>query len=254
MLFSNKEQQQALQFIRSSDFDIFCLQEVPEEFLARLRDTFPNIVHTSETTRRVGRTHSTQHLVILSRTAISLRETPQLDDCLTASLPLRGQWFARLMYLSELWAEGVGNRHYLVAETALPNGDVLRICNVHLPLSSPSIRAREIELALEQCADASRAIFCGDFNVLESRKMILLNWLLGMPLARAFDYRRERTEMERRFAARGFHNPLRGSSTHPFSHSQLDHILISRNFHATKALAITDRYGSDHRPICVECA
>ena len=57
---------------------------------------------------------------------------------------------------------------------------------------------------------------------------------------------------EKQFIAHELTNALRGKITHPFSHSQLDHILISNSFSVKNAKVIADRFGSDHCPIHAE--
>jgi len=94
-------------------------------------------------------------------------------------------------------------------------------------------------------------IVCGDFNILESLHITPLNWVFGGRM-RDVLHRRERTHIEERFVEHELTNALRGSTTHPITQSQLDHILLSHSFTIKNAAVLPDRIGSDHHPIFVE--
>lgn len=250
MLFRNRELDRAFAFIRDADFDIFCLQEVPEAFLERLKTLSVSIASAPETDRIYKGERSTQYAVILSRFPIA-RE---------GRLPLpyrdlyflrRGQLFTRLMLALHLWAKGVGDRHALYADLETPHGTI-RTFGLHLSLTHPAWRLEELEHVLAE-RDLSRpAIVCGDFNIVEQPHISILNWFLGGSPSDTLLWRRERTHIEKRFVEHELQNPLRGSATHPLSRSQLDHILVSNSFSVRNASVIPDRYGSDHHPIRVE--
>ena len=95
-------------------------------------------------------------------------------------------------------------------------------------------------------------IVCGDFNTLEKPHITPINWIFGGSVGDALLYKRERTHIEKHFVGHELMNPLRGKITHPFSRSQLDHILVSNSLTIKNAEVIPDRFGSDHRPIFVE--
>lgn len=247
MLFRNRELDRAFKFIAESDFDIFCLQEVPSEFLARLK-TLP--YHLAETTsidrhfRRVIR----DHVVILSRYPITSTGTIALSDY-WSSLPWRTKLFVRFMRPFH-WTR-IDNRHGLYADLAV-SGQSLRVFNLHILLSRPTSRVQEFEEAMIRRDPSRPTIVCGDFNTIESPFVSVLNWLVGGTIEDSLLYRRERTQIEKRFVAHELINPLRGSVTHSFARSQLDHILVSNSFSIQKAEVMSDRIGSDHHPIFVE--
>jgi endonuclease/exonuclease/phosphatase family metal-dependent hydrolase len=60
-------------------------------------------------------------------------------------------------------------------------------------------------------------------------------------------YQRERTRLQKHFVEHRLTNPLYGGITHPFSQSQLDHILVSYSFSIKKADVLPDRIGSVFR-------
>lgn len=251
MLFKNAERERALDFIARSEFDIFCLQEVPEAFLARLKTQFPHVSYALETARTFAGTSGLHYLVTLSRWPI--RESAPLPLA-PRGAGVRSELFVRLMTALRLWGRGSGDRHNLRTAIVLPDTRIVSVYNLHLPLKHPAWRADEFEYSLSARDRALPTIVCGDLNILESAHITILNWLLGGTLADAFFWKRERASVEKRFAAHRLSNPLRGESTHPLSQSQLDHILLSHDFTVKKARVLRDRFGSDHHPICAETA
>jgi endonuclease/exonuclease/phosphatase family metal-dependent hydrolase len=152
-----------------------------------------------------------------------------------------------------IWSKGYGNRHALISDINTPHG-VIRVFNIHIILLHPDVRMCELELAMMKHDPKRPTIVCGDFNILESPHITPLNLLLGGRVSDVLLYSRERKLVEKRFFEYELHNPLRGRNTHPVSRSQLDHILVSKNFSIKTADVIADRRGSDHRAIRVELA
>ena len=190
---------------------------------------------------------STSHIIILSRYPLTRYES------ITLPLPLRIPLLSRFLYAIGLWALARGERHVCVAELNTPTGP-LRVFNLHLSLTHPERRVRELELALATRDPSIPSIVCGDLNTLEKPHINVLNWLLGGTARDMLSWRRERTHIEKRFASYELANALRGYCTHPLSRSQLDHILTSPHFTIKNAHVLPGRYGSDHHPICVELA
>lgn len=247
MLFRNRELPRAFAFIAESDFDLFCLQEVPDAFLARLR-TLPYHLAEAVDVDRLFRPRARNHLVILSRYPIMNTGTMQYPDY-WPDLCWYTKLFVHLMRLFH-WSK-VANRNGLYADIDTP-GKSLRVFNLHLILGRPRSRLKEFETAMA-LRDLSRAtIVCGDFNTIESPYVSPLNWLLGGSAADMLFYRRERTLIEKHFVEHELVNPLRGETTHSFAESQLDHILVSRTLFVRAARVVPDRVGSDHHPIRVE--
>ncbi len=247
MLFRNKELDRAFEFIAHADFDIFCLQEVPEDFLARLKTLPFHITDAIDVDRLFAKTNR-NHLVILSRHPITASGPLPWPDYWPL-LPLRTKLFVRLMRPLH-WSK-IRNRNGLYADVSAPNGS-LRIFNLHTALTRPSLRIREFERVMAERDPSRPTIVCGDFNTIESPRMSILNWFVGGSFSDVFLYRRERTRLQKHFMEHELANPLAGGITHPFSQSQLDHILVSRSFTIKNAEVIPDRMGSDHHPIRAE--
>ncbi|MDD3531034.1 MAG: endonuclease/exonuclease/phosphatase family protein [Candidatus Pacebacteria bacterium] len=252
LLFRNRELDRAFEFISRADFDIFCLQEVPEAFLARLQ-TLPYHLTSGTSLDRVFRSGVVRdYLVILSRYPIERQGAIPFPD---NALSFRGRIFNRLMFPFHF--SEARNRGGLYADICLPDTQsTVRVFNLHLTRTQPAWRLREFERAMierpERGPSGRPAIVCGDFNILEKPHITPLNWLFGGTLRDALLYRRERTAIEKRFVEYELVNPLYGGITHPLSQSQLDHILVSHSFFIKKAGVLPDRVGSDHHPIRVE--
>ncbi|MFZ3043608.1 MAG: endonuclease/exonuclease/phosphatase family protein [Minisyncoccia bacterium] len=248
VLFRNSELDRAFDFVSKSDFDIFCLQEVPEEFLKRLQALPCHIAYRSERELlfRKGPLHN--YIVILSKHPIEKEGEISFPDYWSL-LPLRTKLFVYLMRPLH-WSK-IRNRNTLYVDIVAPEGP-LRVFNLHTTLTRPDLRLREFEQAMTERDPSRPTIVCGDFNTIESLRMSVLNWFLGGRISDVLLYRRERTHIEKRFAEHELINPLYGGITHPFSQSQLDHILVSHSFSIQKAEILPDRIGSDHHPIRVE--
>lgn len=248
MLYRNRELDRALAFITQSDFDIFCLQEVPEEFLKRLQVLPCSIVSRVDTEKLLSSAMVSMFNVVLSRHPIRAQGEIPFPDYWPL-LPWYTRLFVRFMP-SQLFSK-IRNRGGLYADITV-NETSLRVFNLHLILAQPAWRLKEFETAMAE-RDASRpTIVCGDFNTLQKPHITPLNWILGSGLSDALLYNRERTHIERRFVEHRLTNALAGGITHPLSQSQLDHILVSHSFSIKHAEVLPDRIGSDHHPICVE--
>jgi len=248
MLFRNRELDRAFEFIANSNFDIFCLQEVPEEFLKRLQ-TLPYFIASRTDVERLF-SYGTERnfVVILSKHPITAQGDIPFPDYWPL-LPLRARIFVRLM-LQQFFSK-IRYRGGLYVDITI-NGVSVRVFNLHLVLAQPAWRLKEFELAMAERDPSRLTIVCGDFNTIEAPHISILNWILGGKVSDAFLHRRERTHIEQRFVEHELNNALNGEITHPLSRSQLDHILVSKSFSIKTASVLTDRIGSDHHPICVE--
>jgi len=247
MLFRNRELDRAFEFISHTDFDIFCLQEVPDSFLPRLTALPHHLAETIDVDR-LFEEPKRNHLVILSTFPIRGTGTIPFPDYWD-TLPWRAKLLVRV--LRPLGWSKIANRSALYADLETPRG-VVRVFNLHLILATPHRRLSEFEEAMAQRDPADPAIVCGDFNIIESPRVSLLNWISGAALTEAVFYKNERATIEARFATHGLTNPLRGKTTHAFGGSQLDHILISKEFAVREAHVVPERFGSDHHPVRVD--
>ncbi len=248
MLYRNKKADEAFDFIAHADCDIFCLQEVPEDFLKRLETLKCSIAYRTSVERLLPGEVSANFNVILSRyPIIAQKEIPFPDYW--SRLPWRTRLFVNLMpskYFSKIRNRGA---HYADVQT---EHGVVRVFNLHLVQAHPAWRLEEFRTALALLSPEMPTIVCGDFNTHNKPYTTLLNWILGGTLGDMLLYKRERRDMDALIASYDLVNPLSGQSTHSFSRSQLDHVLVSRSFSITSAEVLPDRHGSDHNPIFAE--
>lgn len=248
MLYRNRELDRAFAFIVKSDFDIFCLQEVPESFLKRLETLPYHLAYRTDVERLLPNGSVHNYVVILSKHPFEKQGEIPFDEY-WHQLPFRTRIFVRLM--PSRFFSKIRNRGGLFVDV-IHGEQSVRIFNLHLILAQPAWRLAEFERAMLERDASKPAIVCGDFNILETPFVGMLNWILGGRLTDALFYRRERTSIEKRFVEHSFVNAHRGQVTHPFSRSQLDHILVSTSFSIKNAEVLPDSIGSDHHPIHVE--
>lgn len=248
MLYRNTEFERAFELISHADFDIFCLQEVPEAFLKRLQTLPYHIASRIDVERLLPAGNTRNYIVILSKHPIVSQGEILFPDYWQL-LPLRTRIFVRLM--PDKFFSRIRNRGGLFVDISRA-GLTMRIFNLHLILAQPAWRMKEFEVAMMQRDPSKPTIVCGDFNTLQQPHITPLNWLLGGTVRDVLLYKRERTTIEKRFVEHELVNPLYGGITHPLSQSQLDHILVSRSFVVKNTEIIPDRLGSDHHPIRVE--
>lgn len=248
MLYRNHELERAFEFIVQSDFDIFCLQEVPEAFLKRLQTLPYHLAFRTDVERLF--TSGTAHnlIVILSKHKIIAQGEIPFPDYWHL-LPLRARFFIYLM--RPFHFSKIRNRGGLYVDVMIGK-QLLRVFNLHLILMQPAWRLKEFESAMAERDISRPTIVCGDFNILEAPHITLLNWLLGGRVNDTLFHQRERTHIEKCFVEHELINALSGKITHPLSRSQLDHILVSHSFSIKNAEVLHDRIGSDHHPIRVE--
>lgn len=248
IFYENKKLDEVLLFITESDFDIFCLQEVPYYFLLRLQ-TLPYSIAYVEESMVVSKFRKFPiYSVTLSKHSISSEGSICLNTMERTFKVRFTRFFINLFNKEKVIAI---QDHKILFTDIFIEGKEYRVFNLHLSLTYPKRRMEELVQVMENyMKDAS--ILCGDFNILESFHVSVLNWLLGGTLSEWFFYKIERIKMEAFFKHYNLYNPLRNHSTHPISHSQLDHILVPQAMITKRSRVIHKRYGSDHCPIQVE--
>ena len=249
MLFRNRQLDAAFRVVAGLDFDVLCLQEVPEGFLQRLKGLPLHLASGPDVSRLFSQGTVHDSLVILSKHKILNTGTFQIP---IPNIPLRSKITIALMRPFG-WSK-IEGRGGLWADIETRELGVIRIIDAHFTLAHPAVRAQEFERTIERRAAASATIICGDFNIVESPRVSLINWLHGGSLLDSLLWWRERRQMEALFERNGFKNPLKNMTTHSFSASQLSHILIPDDFIVVEKKVLDERCGSDHYPVRVEIA
>ncbi|MCR4325786.1 MAG: endonuclease/exonuclease/phosphatase family protein [Patescibacteria group bacterium] len=245
--YRNADFDAALRYIGQLDFDVLCLQEVPARIYERLKE-LPYSAAEGVDARWDGR-HEHSHVVIL--TPHKMRASGRF------TLPalrrtLRSRMF---MHFMRLWGwRYVEGREGVWADISLPKAGTVRIFSLHLGLLYPESRRREFEAALSHADAGIPTVVCGDFNIVESWRVTLLNWLQGGRVSDVIMKKRERSAFEARLARLRLRNPFLGKRTQTISRSQLDHILLPSEWTVQKAEVVAERCGSDHHPIFVEAS
>jgi endonuclease/exonuclease/phosphatase family metal-dependent hydrolase len=244
----NRKLDRAFSYIQNLDFDVLCLQEVKEEFLERLK-TLPYplvsgvdiIKIPSRRRKQVLYTVIVSKYPILNSQRLSFPESPR---------PLRMRLFLLAMKPFG-WVHAM-DRGSIFADIDAGREGRFRIFSLHLNLAGPSYRARELSIVEKYVPEGHSAILAGDFNIVEHWFFKFVSWLLGSPISEAVPSFDERSFVEAFFESLGFQNPLRGTVTHPFSRSQLDHILVPQRCAVTDFGVVKKSYGSDHRPVYIQ--
>lgn len=250
----NKDPDNALSFIRETDADIFCLQEVPHEFLPKLEQLPYQLAYATDfrwITDFLSRSKSTSicHLVILSKYPLSNIERLSADILMFESLQYK--LFRMLMHYVAGWAGPTVERGILFADVSI-NNSPLRIFCVHLPLYSADVRTNELSRVFENLKHGTPNVVCGDFNILDHWTMKPLNWFIGNKFTQALPWFNERKEKEVLFKEAGLTNPLIGMRTQVIAHSQLDHILVPNGTDVLERKVFQETHGSDHNPVMLQ--
>ncbi|MDE2078858.1 MAG: endonuclease/exonuclease/phosphatase family protein [Patescibacteria group bacterium] len=241
--YRNQTPDKAFAYIRDLDFDVLCLQEVSADFLKRLKTLPFYLVFDTDITFFSDKRSRTIYTVILSRHPIQKSGKvafPEPKSTLRAavSFKVRGWW------------KGLRDRGAVYADIDFPNGKV-RIFSMHLTLSSPSARMRELTLIRSSLPKDFPVVLAGDLNIIEHALVKPLSWFLGAPIRESTPWHRERARVETQFKELRLKNPLRRKVTHGFSQSQLDHVLVPEEWEVVDARVSRKKYGSDHRPVFV---
>lgn len=244
--FHNKQLGKAFTYIKSLDFDVLCLQEVPEDFLKRLEKLPYQIASAVDIAFSSHKKKRTIYSVILSRHPIVSSKEIIFPE---ADLPFRA---LLLLKARSRWA---GYRYHgsVYADIKIKK-NVIRFFSLHLTLTGPSDRRKEFEVVKDFLPKKFPAIIAGDFNTIESPLTKPLNWFVGSKISEATPWYRERKRVEAEFKNLRLKNPLRGKITHNILRSQLDHIVVPQSANVLNAEVVKRTYGSDHHPVLVEIA
>ena len=146
IFFRNGKLERAIEFIRNLDFDVLCLQEVPEEFLYRLQKLPIHLAFAPDVDRIYPKRIERNYLVILSRHRIIFHNKFSLE---VPHQPLRTRLFVQAMRPIH-WSR-IRNRHGFFADIEIKGlSTIVRVFCLHLILAHPEARRREFEIAMRE--------------------------------------------------------------------------------------------------------
>ncbi len=245
----NKNLDAVFEFIRTREFDVMCLQEVPEALLQRLRKLPYSCVSHVDFRRLSSKNAGPYHVAILTPHKMISGKSFFVSRGL--SQPLRTKVLIRLMRVFG-WSE-IEDRGAIYADINLPNSSqILRIFSAHLRNDGPRERRKEFDILAKHLVPGQNAIVCGDLNIIDPPLLKMFNWAMGSSLLEGMPWYPERKIAEQTFGALGLQNPLYKKHTHTIFPSQLDHILIPQDWRVKHSEILYDSMGSDHYPILIE--
>lgn len=241
----NKTPELVLEFIQQLDFDIVCLQEVPESLLEKLNALPYSQVHCVDLTRLRPGKEEACYLVIL--THYEIIHHGSFFTCPKPFYPLRTRAFLGLGLFGFTRLKDHGA---LYADIQIPGSErPVRVFSLHLRLNGPLERQKELAIVSSHMDKACSTIMSGDFNIIDQPLQKSFSWLLGSSMHEALPWYPERQLMEQQFSSLGLKNVLRGQRTNTLFANQLDHILVPKAAAVMKAGVCKESFGSDHYPV-----
>jgi len=220
-----------------ADFDVLCLQEVPTEIARRLKKK-KGLYFAEAKARHRGKKRIKTRNVIVSRYPLKSKGGDVFADEEKKSIKSR---------ISGL----CGPLEFQYVDIKIGTRKV-RIFNSHLECNtSPRMRVEQFKQVLLLSHKSSINIFCGDLNTYGQ-------WYLNIFVGYISNYKlKDITKSEKKlfsnlFKKHQLHNVFHGHVTYPLFQLQLDHILIPDDIKVIGKKVDKKRYGSDHRPICVD--
>lgn len=245
VFFGNRKIKKGIRYILSFRPDVICLQEVPYTIMLWLH-TIPGYI-VSRCFDSKHRHKSTKHIYVCTLTKKKPIRVKQhvYDNGFSNSLLTK-------LYTSFLH---VKEQHNVLVITLVANRKRIQIANTRLSCAiGTHDRLQEFTTLIQKTKKSTiPTIYCGDFNVVDSKLFNrLTGWLRGFHI---FDYRtNERIAFEILFAKERLLNIFSGKSTIFVNRPllQLDHILIPSLFTTKSHTLSRKRYGSDHRVLMAD--
>jgi endonuclease/exonuclease/phosphatase family metal-dependent hydrolase len=244
--FNNRRAIQAIKSALLYDADVLCLQEVPQKALAWLRKLDNYSVNASYDFSHSRDPRKNGYICTVTKSEAV--EATEVNYDHSEHRSILNRVFYRMMNHHTEHHTG------LVVLISTPQGPV-RIVNTRLSCAiGTRDRLTEFQTLLEHVStDNIPTIFCGDFNVVDSKLFNrITGWLRGF---KSFDYRiNERGAFEALYKKAKLVNIFRGQPTMFFNKPtlQFDHILVPQGTHIDDKQIPKKRYGSDHRMLLTD--
>jgi endonuclease/exonuclease/phosphatase family metal-dependent hydrolase len=258
--YENTRIEEVCVFVRKmlieESYDLLCMQEVSEQLFKRLSNNTDFFIEKGldAALQFPDGAHPIYHVIISKIKASSSKE---LAAILIPNIHT-GNPFSPFLRFKNIWINPALKRGFLSADFSFNTNSTahsLRIFSIHPPLSSPQDRIDDLALVFKELSKDSPNIVCGDFNILETYPVKLLNWMLRGHFKQALPSFPERSQMELLFKIVGLKNPHAGMhlKTQREARSQLDHILVPITATVIDQTALTGTragfIGSDHYPV-----
>jgi len=230
-----------VEFIKSHNADIVCLQEVREGVLSAIKQYLNN--YEQAFARGMESGAGTCYLVILSKFPIETRKV-------IPGKP-RGRGWSFFRFWKKI-------REHIESHFVILNAGAcsMQVFNVHLEVSTgPLTRIKQFENVLKHKENAGAHIIVGDLNIYADRWYHkFIGWLLfGHSNGELFF--NERDLFEKVFKKHGLKNIFKNKFTYSLFwllQFQFDHIIVSDSIRHTDIHVDDDCGGSDHQPIIAE--
>lgn len=241
---NNLRAKKAVQFALSQNPDILCLQEVSLNVLEYLREIPGYSLHASydfisKNPKKHGYTVTMTKFPVVNEMEIPYKEQPSKS------------MLDRFLYQK---INRSIEQHNAILVTITQAEQTYHIVNTRLSCAI-NVRERLIEFKnlITRVPTDHPVIFCGDYNVSDSRIFNrLTGWVRGFKKP---DYMiDERKEFEEIFSKFGLLNIFRGHSTSISNRPllQFDHILIPKNMSLQNKAVLKKRFGSDHKMLSAD--
>ncbi len=244
--YDNKRTIEAVQSALEYKPDLLCLQEVPQQTLAWLRELQGYYVNASYDFTHLRNPNKNGYICTVTRVKPYDVSEVVYDKNTYSSL------LSRVLYF--MITHKIERHTALIIDINTPKGK-LQIVNTRLSCAvGTSDRLLEFETMKQHIHyQEIPTIFCGDFNVVDSNWFNrITGWLRGFD---SHDYKiNERQAFESLYKDAHLVNVFHGQSTMFFRKPllQLDHILTPKNAIVIHSEIAKDMYGSDHRMLLLD--
>jgi exonuclease III len=236
----NRDIENIIKFVKQSDADVICLQEISYDMLARLRKEFDWYF---QATTDFFENNQEAFLVIMTRKPFTFSENNALSRNIKQTPYQRFMRWQEVMSFQQVEYVLEGKK-YLIVNIHLSNG------------AAPKRRIDEMRYILKTINNRnpdSEIVLCGDMNTFG-------NPFLNFFIAPFFNYKTSEIftndvkEFTKLMKTNGFTDALPVATTQKlyFMNFKLDYIFLTNKSKVIKSDVIKDSFGSDHNPVYVE--
>ncbi len=248
VLFSNKNHNKIIEFIKTESPDICSLQEVTVEFLNKLKKLDYYIFYDLDTFTFVENKKIKLYLVILSKTKINKKK----EYIISEKFKYKTRSLFVIFLLKQFgWSKSNFGNGAIYIETEIKN-EKYRIHNARLKLvSGINRRINQFNKIIDNLSEKNFNIITGDFNIIENKFVKPFSFFIEHSFKEAFLIN-ERKKFEEIFKKYKLINNFKNNSTIVKIKNQTDHILTPIPIKIKNKKVNSNSLGSDHYPIILE--